>query len=164
VAATLMAVTGAVLLVPRLQDLAGRLVTPLATGAAALVTRRPPGLGGQVVLGVLLGAVWTPCTGPTLAAAIALATRSESLARAAVVMLVFSLGAVMPVLGLAYGSRRAALRRGVALSGLAAFGKPTLGALLLVVGGFALTGADKAIEAWMVDDMPGWLLDLTTAF
>ena len=69
----------------------------------------------------------------------------------------------MPVLLLAYGSRHAALRRGVPLSGLAALGKPTLGVLLLLVGALALTGADKVIEAWMVDHMPGWLLDLTTA-
>jgi len=162
-AASLMAAAGAVLLVPRLQDLAGRLAMPLATGAGALLTRRPSGLAGQAVVGALLGAVWTPCTGPTLAAAIVLAAQSESLPRAGLVMLVFSLGAVAPVLLLAYGSRHAALRRGVALSGLAALGKPALGALLLLVGGLALTGADKAIEAWMVERMPGWLLDLTTA-
>ena len=162
-AAGLMAATGVVLLVPRLQELAGRVATPLATGAAALVPGRPSGLGGQVVLGALLGAVWTPCTGPTLAAAIILAIQRESLAGAGLVMLVFSLGAVAPVLLLAYGSRRAALRRGVTLAGLAALGKPTLGALLLLVGGLTLTGVDKTIEAWMVDHMPGWLLDLTTA-
>jgi cytochrome c-type biogenesis protein len=162
-AAGLMAATGAVLLVPRLQELAGRVATPLAAGAASLVPGRPSGLHGQVVLGVLLGAIWTPCTGPTLAAAIALATRSESLTGAGLVMLVFSLGAVAPVLVLAYGSRHAALRRGVTVSGLAALGKPTLGVLLLLVGGLALTGVDKVIEAWMVDHMPAWLLDLTTA-
>lgn len=162
VAAGLMAAAGAVLLVPRLQDLAGRLATPLATGAGALLARRPAGLGGQVVLGALLGAVWTPCTGPTLAAAIALAAQSESLPRAGLVMLVFSLGAVVPVLLLAYGSRHAAIRRGVTLSGLAVLGKPALGVLLLLVGALALTGADKVIEAKLVDHMPGWLLDLTT--
>jgi cytochrome c-type biogenesis protein len=161
-AAALMAAAGAVLLVPRLQDLVGRLAAPLATGAGALLTRRPPGLAGQVVVGVLLGAVWTPCTGPTLAAAITLAAQSESLPRAGLVMLVFSLGAVAPVLLLAYGSRHAALRRGATLSGLAVLGKPTLGVLLLLVGALALTGADKVIEAWMVERMPGWLLDLTT--
>src|SRR5258705_9141746 len=111
-AAGLMAAAGAVLLVPQLQDLVGRLAAPLAAGAGALLTRRPPGLAGQVVVGVLLGAVWTPCTGPTLAAAIALAAQTESLARAGLVMLVFSLGAVVPVLLLAYGSRHVALRRG----------------------------------------------------
>lgn len=162
-AAAFMGVAGAVLLIPRLQDVVARMATPLATGAGALIARRPAGLGGQLVLGALLGAVWTPCTGPTLAAAIGLAAQSESLARAGLVMLVFSLGAVTPVLLLAYGSRRAALRSGVALSGLAALGKPTLGVLLLLVSGLAVTGADKIVEAWMVDHMPGWLLDLTTA-
>jgi hypothetical protein len=29
-------------------------------------------------------------------------------------------------------------------------------------GALALSGTDKTIEAWMVDHMPGWLLDLTT--
>jgi cytochrome c-type biogenesis protein len=163
VAAALMAAAGVVLLVPRLQDLVGRLATPVATAAGTLIARRPAGLGGQVVLGALLGAVWTPCTGPTLAAAIALATQSESLPRAGAVMLVFSLGAVVPILLLAYGSRQAALRRGVTLSGLAALGKPTMGVLLLLVGALALTGTDKAIETWLVEQMPDWLLDLTTA-
>ncbi len=161
-AAAIMALAGAVLLVPRLQDLAARLAAPLARGAGALIARRPGGLGGQVVLGALLGAVWTPCTGPTLAAAIALAAQSEDLCRAAAVMLMFSLGAVAPILVLAYGSRHAALRRGVPLTGLAALGKPTLGVLLLLVGAVVLTGVDKVVEAWLVDHMPGWLLELTT--
>jgi hypothetical protein len=25
-----------------------------------------------------------------------------------------------------------------------------------------LTGVDKVVEAWLVDHMPGWLLELTT--
>src|SRR5438105_4772856 len=39
VAAMLMAVAGIVLLVPRLQDVFGRVTTPLATAAGALTTR-----------------------------------------------------------------------------------------------------------------------------
>jgi hypothetical protein len=31
------------------------------------------------------------------------------------------------------------------------------------VGALAVTGADKRIEAWMLDHMPEWLLALTTA-
>jgi hypothetical protein len=37
-----------------------------------------------------------------------------------------------------------------------------MGALLISVGVLALTGADKVIETWLVDQMPGWLLTLTT--
>jgi cytochrome c biogenesis protein CcdA len=162
VAAVGMAVVGLVLLVPRFQEAFARAMTPLASGAEALTTRLPPGLGGQFVLGVLLGAVWTPCTGPTLGAAIALAARSETLAHAGGVMLVFSIGAVVPVMIIAYGSRRALTGHAGSLATIAAIGKPVMGALLLLVGALAFTGADKRIEAWMVARMPEWLVDVTT--
>jgi cytochrome c-type biogenesis protein len=162
-AAALMAIAGLILLVPQLQTAFARLASPLATAAEGLTTRLPAGLGGQLLLGALLGFVWTPCTGPTLAAAITLATRSESLVRAGTVMLVFSIGAVVPLLILAYVSRRAARGRRATLTRLAVIGKPVMGVMLLVVGALALTGADKRIEAWMVDHMPTWLLGLTTA-
>lgn len=162
VAAMLMAAAGVVLLVPRLQEAFGRLAAPVATAAGALTTRLPPGLGGQFLLGILLGAVWTPCTGPTLAAAIGLATRSESLAYAGAVMLVFGVGAVVPVLIVAYGSRRA-LGRSTSISRVVAIAKPGMGVLLVLVGVLALTGADKIAETWLVDHMPAWLLALTTA-
>jgi hypothetical protein len=34
--------------------------------------------------------------------------------------------------------------------------------LLVLIGVLTVTGADKVIEAWMVERTPGWLLDLTT--
>lgn len=163
VAAALMAIAGVVLLVPRLQEVFARAATPLASGAGALTARLPAGLTGQLVLGALLGAVWTPCTGPTLGAAITLASRSESLARAGAVMLVFGIGAVVPVLLIAYGSRRALAGGGESLARLAAIGKPVMGVFLLLVGVLAVSGADKIVEAWMIDHMPAWLIDLTTS-
>ncbi|MGH7333254.1 MAG: cytochrome c biogenesis CcdA family protein [Candidatus Rokuibacteriota bacterium] len=159
VAASLMVLIGIVLLVPRLREVAARVTGPLARGASALTT---PGLGGQFVLGLLLGAVWTPCSGPTLAAAVTLAARSEDLAHAGVVMLFFGIGAVVPVLGVAYGSRRVLTASEPSLVRVAAIGPPVMGALLLLVGVLAFSGTDKAIEAWLVAHMPDWLVDLTT--
>lgn len=161
-AAVLMALAGLVLFVPRLQEAVAGLLAPVAAGAGTLTGRLPSGLAGQFVLGALLGAVWTPCTGPTLAAAVTLAARSENLGRATTVMLVFGVGAVVPLLALAYGSRCALTASRPRLATLAAIGKPAMGAALLLVGVLTLAGADKAIEAWMVARMPGWLLDLTT--
>jgi cytochrome c biogenesis protein CcdA len=162
VAAGLMAVAGVVLLLPRLQAAFAATSARLARSADTLARRLPPGLGGQLLLGILLGAVWTPCTGPTLAAAISLAARSESLVRAGVVMFVFGVGAVVPVLALAYGSRRALVGRRAWLRSMATAAKPIMGGLLLLVGALTMTGTDKAIETWMVDHMPDWLVDLTT--
>jgi cytochrome c-type biogenesis protein len=161
-AAILMAAAGVTLLVPRLQAAVATTLAPVAGAADALTRRLPAGLGGQLLFGLLLGAVWTPCTGPTLAAAVTLAAQSETLPRAAVVMLGFGIGAVVPVLALAYGSR-ALLGRRTRWAALAATGKTLMGALLLLIGLLTVTGADKVIEAWMVEHMPAWLLELTTS-
>jgi cytochrome c biogenesis protein CcdA len=160
IVAVAMTAIGVVLLVPRLQDAFTRAVSPLASSAGTLTTKLPPGLGGQFLVGLLLGVVWTPCTGPTLAAAIALAAQSETVVRASAVMLVFGVGAVVPVLALAYGSRRALATQSTALATIGRIGKPVMGAMLLLVGVLAFTRADK-IEAWMVARMPDWLIDLT---
>lgn len=164
VAAGLMALVGVVLLVPGLQETLAGAAAPLASAGGALSARLRAGLGGQLLLGLLLGVVWTPCTGPTLAAAVTLAASSDTLGRAAALMLAFGLGAAVPVLALAYGSRRALAGGGAGLARLASIGRPAMGLLLLAVGALVLTGGDKAVEAWLIARTPDWLIDLTTAF
>ena len=160
----LMATVGIVLLTPRVQAVFARATGSLTHGAGALTTHLPPTLVGQFVLGILLGAVWLPCTGPTLAAAVTLATRGETLGHAGAVMFVFGIGAVLPVLFFAYGSRRALASRGRTLGTIATVGKPAMGIALLLVGMLTVMGADKTIETWVVDRMPPWMLELTTRF
>ena len=46
---------------------------------------------------------------------------------------------------------------------MVAVGKPVLGALLLTVGVLTVGGVDKRVEAWMVERMPEWLVDLTVS-
>jgi cytochrome c-type biogenesis protein len=164
VAATLMLLVGLVLLVPPLQEATAWAARPLARGASAFTGRLSAGLGGQFVLGLLLGIVWTPCTGPTLAATVTLAAGSHDLAHAGAVMLFFGIGAVVPVLVLAYGSRRLLAAREISLARVAAIGKPLMGVLLMLVGLLTLSGTDKTIEAWLVERMPDWLVDLVTRF
>ena len=169
VSGAVMAAAGVILLVPhfheRFQTIVARgVVAPVSERADALTARVPAPLFGQFILGVLLGAIWMPCTGPTLAAAITLASRGESLGRAGSVMFAFGIGAVVPVLILAYGSRRTLTARSRALGAMSNFGKPVMGAALLLIGVLTVTGADKRVETTMVDHMPQWLLNLTTRF
>lgn len=165
VAASAMAVFGAVLLVPRLQLALITVAGPLTGGANTLLGRvSGDGLGGQFLLGSLLGAVWSPCAGPTLGAAIGLAAQTGTAAEAGAVMLVFSLGAVAPMLGLAYGSRHALVARRDRLARMAKWGKPLMGAILLAVGLAIVAGLDKALETQLTAAMPAWLVDLTTRF
>lgn len=158
-AAVVMVAFGTILLAPPLTR-AFAAAASMAGGGSLLARLPGDGLAGQFLLGLVLGAVWSPCTGPTLGAAIGLAGSRSTVAGAALVMAIFAIGAALPVLALAYGlsSWKAAL------GSIARRGKPILGGALLVVGLLVLTGADKAIEAVLVDIMPDWLVALTVWF
>ncbi|MEX0752603.1 MAG: cytochrome c biogenesis CcdA family protein [Xanthobacteraceae bacterium] len=159
----LMVVFGGILLFPALQSRWALAAAPIAAGGQSLIDRlQPSGLGGQFALGALLGAVWSPCSGPTLGAAVGLAAQSETALKAALIMAVFGLGAATPVLALAYGSRQAIMARRDWLSRLSQIAKPLMGATLLVLGALVLTGLDKTIEAALTAAMPDWLIALTT--
>jgi cytochrome c-type biogenesis protein len=115
------------------------------------------GLGGQFALGLLLGAVWSPCVGPTLGAASLLAARGEDLGEVALVMAAFGIGAALPLLLLGMLSREALMRMRDRLLAGGRRGKMTLGALLLVLGISIVSGLDKRLEAVLVDNSPAWL-------
>lgn len=165
-AAVLMGLVGVVLLSPRLQQRFAVLTAPLASrlGDASQGLGAGSGLGAQFALGSLLGAVWSPCSGPTLGAAIALAAGSQSIAKAAAIMLFFGLGASLPLLGIAYGSRASLQGRKAALQRAARVAKPLMGGALVLVAALVLSGWDKLIEASLVRAMPDWLTALTTRF
>jgi cytochrome c biogenesis protein CcdA len=165
-AAALMALAGVVLLSPALQQRFAVLVAPLAgrLNDATQSLGAGNGLGAQFALGALLGAVWSPCSGPTLGAAITLATGSRSIAKAGAIMLFFGLGASLPLLALAYGGRASLRRRQAALRQAAGIARPLVGGALLLTAALVLSGGDKLIEAALVRVMPDWLTGLTTRF
>ena len=122
------------------------------------------GLWGQFGLGLLLGAVWSPCVGPTLGAASIEAARGENLGAVALTMLAFGIGAAIPLLLLGLASRELLLRwRGRLMSG-AKRGKLLLGAIVLASGLGVLTGLDKQLETFLVQHSPDWLTNLTVSF
>ncbi len=164
-AAALMLAFGLVLASTRMQSAFAAAAAPLGARLGDATSRfAPDGLGGHVVLGMLLGAVWTPCAGPTVGAAIGLAASSADLPRAMAIMLIFSMGAGLPMLALAYGSRHALASQRERMARVVAWSKPALGFLLLVLGGAVILDLDRALESWLVGRMPEWLLDLATRY
>lgn len=164
-AAALMAVFGLILLVPVFYSRFAMAAGSLTGGANRLagemdVTSRASFFG----LGALLGVVWTPCTGPTLGAAVAMASQSESAMNAMVIMGIFAIGAALPLLALSYGSRQAIIGRRQQLAKLAEYGKPILGAVLVIIAILILSGLDKALETTLTQLMPEWMFDITTRF
>jgi cytochrome c biogenesis protein CcdA len=122
------------------------------------------GLSGQFALGLMLGAVWSPCLGPTLGAASVLAAKGENLAQVSLTMLAFGIGAGLPLVLLGMLSREALLRWRNKLLQAGSRGKMILGAVLIAAGLLVLTGQDKRVEATLVDAMPMWLTELTVRY
>lgn len=122
------------------------------------------GLSGQFALGLLFGAIWSPCSGPTLGAAALLAASGHDLAQASIVMFAFGVGASLPLLLLGTVSRATFMRWRERLAGSGRQGKIALGSVLVVFGALILTGMNQTIETWLVIHSPDWLLQLTTRY
>ncbi len=162
--AVLMIGFGLVLLVPQLDAGFATATAGFAARADAGIDRIDrSGTGGQFLGGMLLGAVWSPCVGPTLGGAISLASQGQNLGRAAVVMGAFALGVSTIVLALGYGARSALKRRQALMRRIAARSKPLMGVLFVAVGTMILMQWHHVIEGWLVEHSPVWLQDLSVA-
>lgn len=165
IAAVLLVAAGLVLMVPRLQLAVAGAASPISSWTDNRFGGfSTSGLSGQFALGLLLGAVWSPCVGPTLGAASVLASQGKDLAQVALIMTSFGVGAALPLLLLGTLSRQTLLAWRTKLMSAGNAGKFLLGTLLLIVGVAILTGFDKAIEAALVAASPDWLTELTTKF
>jgi cytochrome c-type biogenesis protein len=104
--------------------------------------------------------IWSPCVGPTLGAAIALAAQGQQLGGVAVTIAAFGGGIAAALLAIALLGRRLfdRMRGGVASS--AKKGKSALGVILLLVGLAILTGMDRLLEAAFLSQAPDWLIRL----
>ncbi len=163
-AAVMMILFGFVLMIPRFSESFATATSGFAGGAdARLDDVDRSGLGGQFVGGALLGAVWSPCVGPTLGAAISLASQGESLLRAGAIMLTFALGVASVVVLLAYGARSALARRRDWLHAIATKGRPIMGAVFAAVGVALLFNMHHIVEAWALDHLPVWFQDLSVS-
>jgi cytochrome c-type biogenesis protein len=111
-----------------------------------------------------LGAVWSPCVGPTLGAASLLASQGRDLLQVGLTMFAFGIGAALPLLILGVISREAMMRWRDQLLSASSRIKSGLGLLLVTIGALVLTGVDKSIETALVNASPHWLTDLTTRF
>lgn len=164
VAAVLLIVFGVLLLSVKLQERFAAATSGLSAAGHGLLARVTlGGLPGQFVLGVLLGIVWSPCVGPTFGAAVTLASQGEELAQVTLVMALFGFGASLPLVLLGLASRGAMTRLRGRLLAAGRGGKKVLGAVMLVLGAFILTGIDKRVEAWIVDVAPPWITQIGTS-
>ena len=162
--AVMMIGFGLILLVPRLNAGFATVTAGFAASADAGIDRIDrTGLLGQALAGLLLGAVWSPCVGPTLGGAISLASQGQSLLWAGAIMAAFAIGVATVILALGYGARSLVMRHRSSLRHLAERAKPIMGVIFVAVGLAILFRWHHAAEAWLVGTLPAWLIDLSVS-
>jgi cytochrome c-type biogenesis protein len=68
------------------------------------------GVIGGFVLGTTLGLVWTPCAGPVLGSILTVIATSKDTAWASLLLVVYAIGAALPMLAIAYGGQAVTTR------------------------------------------------------
>jgi cytochrome c-type biogenesis protein len=160
--AVMLLLFGMALLIPRAQEWFSRFLSPLASRAGGFSPGQ--GLLGNLFAGATLGAVWSPCSGPTLGAAIGLATQAGTVLQGFALMLVFGMAASLPLLAVAYGARTAFLANRNRLARLTTRAKPIFGVVLALASLAILSGLDKRFETTVVNHLPARWVDIMTKF
>lgn len=164
-AAVLLIGFGAILLSATLQERFAVAASGFSNSGQSLLNRiSTDSLAGQFMLGLILGVVWSPCVGPTLGAAITLASQGQNLGHITLVMALFGIGAGIPLILLGLLSRQAMMRFGDRLLLAGQAGKKVLGVLLLLVGIMIIMGWDKQLESLALDLLPEWLINFSVRF
>lgn len=165
IGAVLMIAFGFVLVTPQLAHRFETATAGFAARADDSMSDLPrSGALPQLFGGVLLGAVWSPCIGPTLGGAIALASQGENLLHVTGIMSAFAFGVATLILALAYGTREAIKTRQDGLRRIATKSKPILGFVFIAVGLMILTKFHHTLEYWALQIMPEWMQILSVTY
>ncbi len=137
----LLALMGLVLLSEKLSEKFSALTQGAANLGNELASARGEGLLGGIVIGALIGLVWTPCAGPILAAVLVQVIRQETDLAGNLVILSFGIGAGIPMLAIALTGRRIMSRLGFFARHAEAVRKG-FGVLILLAVGYIASGAN----------------------
>ena len=157
--AAMLVLVGLILVVPRLSEWVN-LRLSILTSRFDIGGRDSTSAYGQFGIGMLLGLVWLPCVGPTLGAAIALASLGQDMVLASITMFTFGLGTAGALVATAYVSQKLLDTYRPNVFANVATAKKVLGYLMLALGLMVFTGVDKIMETLAVQYLPDWAFAL----
>lgn len=155
VAAVVIGIFGFALLFPKLQEAVIAKLQPTLTRITPRTDPTRSDLWSGFLLGASLGLVWTPCAGPVLGSILTLVASKQDLAQSGALLFAYALGAGIPMLAIAYGGQ-VATEKVRWLSRYAVTIQRIFGLIIILVAIGLLTGADRAVQAWIADHAP-WL-------
>ena len=134
------------------------LSTRIGSFGAGATSPRQGAIGG-FVLGTTLGLIWTPCAGPVLGSILTVIATSQDTAWASLLLVVYALGAALPMLAIAHGGQAVTTRiRGVAR--IAPRLQQGFGVLVIAFALLSYLQYDTLIVAWLTRFYPNGQIGL----
>jgi len=134
-------------------------VSGLMSNSAAGNATPSQGNVGGFVLGTTLGLIWTPCAGPVLGSILTIVATSQDTAWASMLLVVYAIGAAIPMLAIAYGGQGVTTR----VRSLARISPRLQQGFGIVVIAFAIASYfqyDTLIVAWLTAFYPNGQIGL----
>lgn len=165
IAGLLFLVAGIFMVSKKAASLLSKVLNPIANKSNKIMSQfESDNLGGCFLIGALLGAVWSPCSGPTLGIAFALAAQTGTQGQAFVLFLLFGIGSATPLLLYAYGLRELFFKKRSEMFTASSKGKKIFGYMVILVGILVITGSDKTLETLIIDILPESIVNLSTKY
>jgi cytochrome c biogenesis protein CcdA len=156
---TLLIALGVVSLVPGIWErLSARLSLQARTTTGLAGARQREGVAGQVLTGAALGPVFSSCS--PLYAYVVVTVLPAEFGYGLVLLAAYVIGLCGTLLVVALLGQRFVRRMGWAADPHGWF-RRIIGILFILVGVFVFTGADKGVQAWIIENSPvrPWELD-----
>jgi cytochrome c biogenesis protein CcdA len=153
VAIGLLLIFGFLMLWPRPLNWLGARADNLLNRIDRIPLQAPRGNVGGFVLGTTLGLVWTPCAGPVLASILTVIATAPHIEWGALLLMVYAVGAAVPMLAIAYGGQFATTR----VRSLARFShrlQQGFGVLVMVFAVAIYLQYDVLVTAWLSQFYP----------
>ena len=158
-AAVLLATFGALMLWPRTFEWFWVRIGARLMPGDRMVMRFAQGNLGAFALGTALGLVWTPCAGPVLASILTLIATRDSLVSGAVLLLVYAVGAAVPLLAIGWGGQAVTTRVKVFARHSRRL-QQGFGAVMIAFAVATYFDYDALIAAWVSRFYPGGQIGL----
>jgi len=158
IAAIVIGLFGISLFIPQIQNQTEILFSKLSSRVPQVSNHR--GLWGGVLIGLSLGALWTPCVGPILASVITLALTESITMNALLITLSYALGTATVMLIILKLGSRLFVRVPWLLSKSSLIQK-IFGVLMIILAIAIIYGLDRNFQTFVLDSLPGYGESLT---
>ena len=111
--------------------------------------------------GLLLGPIWAPCSGPTLAVIIGIIINTPEQKTSILLLAIFSIGSILPILFISYGAKNLVQKLQKKSLDNSNKVKKFLGAFCAIMAILIFTGLDKSLEAYLLKLLPEFITNLS---